>query len=195
VNPSFPVHTVKDLIALAKERPATINYASAGNGTSNHLTVELLKSMTGIDLVHVPFRGDTPAITAVLADQVPMMFPTLPVALPQIRSGKLRAVAVSSPHRSALAPDVPTVAESEGLPDFAVSVWVGVLAPLKTPPDVIAKLNGAIRNALNSPDVQERLREQGTEPQPSTPEEFAKYLASETDKWSKVAKVANIQPN
>src|SRR5271169_192913 len=129
VHPDFPVHSVKDLIALAKQKPGTIDYASAGVGTSNHLTVELLKVMADIDLVHVPYKGDAPAVTAVLANQVPMMFPTLPVALPYIKSGKLRAIAVSSAKRSALLPEVPTVAESGGLPEFAVSIWVGVVAP------------------------------------------------------------------
>jgi tripartite-type tricarboxylate transporter receptor subunit TctC len=193
VNPAFPVHTVKDLIILAKEKPGTINYASAGIGTSNHLTVELLKVMTGIDIVHVPFKGDTPAVTAVLANQVPMMFPTLPVALPYIQSGKLRAVDVSSAKRSLL-PDVPTVAESGGLPSFAVSVWVGVVAPPKTP-QVIDKLNAAIRNAAEAPDTRGHLAKLGVEPATDTPAEFGAYIASETKQWSDVARSAHITPN
>jgi tripartite-type tricarboxylate transporter receptor subunit TctC len=195
VNPAFPVHTVKDLIKLAKEKPGTINYASAGIGTSNHLTVELLKVMTGINIVHVPFKGDTPAVTAVLANQVPMMFPTLPVALPYIKSGKLRAVAVSSAKRSSLLPDVPTVAESAGLPEFAVSVWVGVVAPPKTPQAIVEKLNTAIRKAADAPDTREHLAKLGVEPDTDTPAEFASYIASETKQWSKVARSANIKPN
>jgi tripartite-type tricarboxylate transporter receptor subunit TctC len=195
VNPAFPVHTVKDLIALARAHPGTIDYASAGIGTSNHLTVELLKVMAGIDLVHVPYRGDAPGITDVLAGQVPMMFPTLPVALPYIRSGKLRAVAVSSPKRSTLVPDIPTVAESGGLPEFAVSIWVGILAPAKTPKEIVDKLNAEIRQAVSSDDVRERLKAQGAEPATDTPEEFAAYLAAETAKWSEVAKSAHITPN
>ncbi len=195
VNPAFPVHTVKELIALAKAHPGTINYASAGIGTSNHLTVELLKVMAGIDLVHVPYRGDAPGITDVLAGQVPMMFPTLPVALPYIRSGKLRAVAVSSPKRSTLVPDIPTVAESGGLPEFAVSIWVGILAPAKTRKEIVDKLNAEIRRAVSSDDVRERLKAQGAEPAADTPEEFAAYLAAETTKWTQVAKSAHITPN
>jgi len=195
VNPAFPVHTVKDLIKLAKEKPGTINYASAGIGTSNHLTVELLKVMTGIDIVHVPFKGDTPAVTAVLANQVPMMFPTLPVALPYIKSGKLRAIAVSSAKRSMLLPNVPTVAESADLPEFAVSVWVGIVAPPKTPQPIVDKLNAAIRKAAEAPDTREHLAKLGVESDTDTPAEFANYIASETKQWSKVAHSANIKPN
>ncbi len=195
VNPAFPVHTVRELIALAKAKPGTINYASAGIGTSNHLTVEMLKTMAGIDLVHVPYRGDAPGITDVLAGQVPMMFPTLPVALPHIQSGKLRAVAVSSPQRSTLVPDVPTVAESGGLPEFAVSIWVGILAPAKTPKAIVDRLNREIRQSLSSDEVRERLKAQGAEPANGTPEEFAAYLSSETAKWTAVAAAAHIQPN
>ena len=195
VNPAFPVHSVKDLIKLAKEKPGTINYASAGVGTSNHLTVELLKVMTGIDIVHVPFKGDTPAVTAVLANQVPMMFPTLPVALPYIKSGKLRAIAVSSAKRSTLLPDVPTVAESAGLPKFAVSVWVGVVAPAKTPQAIIDKLNAAIRKAADAPDTREHLAKLGVEPDTDTPAQFGSYIAAETKQWSQVARSAHIKPN
>lgn len=195
VNPAFPVHSVKDLIKLAKEKPSTINYASAGIGTSNHLTVELLKVMTGIDIVHVPFKGDTPAVTAVLANQVPMMFPTLPVALPYIKSGKLRAVAVSSAKRSTLLPDVPTVSESGGLPNFAVSVWVGIVAPPKTPQPLVEKLNAAVRKAAEAPDTREHLATLGVEPDTDTPAQFGSYIASETKQWSQVAHSANITPN
>lgn len=195
VNPGFPVHSVKDLIKLAKEKPGTINYASAGIGTSNHLTVELLKSMTGINIVHVPFKGDAPAVTAVLANQIPMMFPTLPVALPYIKSGKLRAIAVSSAKRSPLLPDVPTVAESADLPKFAVSVWVGVVAPSKTPQPIVSKLNAAIHQAAEAPDVRKRLEMLGAEPVTDTPAEFARYIASETAQWSHVTRLAHLTPH
>jgi tripartite-type tricarboxylate transporter receptor subunit TctC len=195
VNPALPVHSVKDLIKLAKEKPGTINYASAGIGTSNHLTVELLKVMTGTDIVHVPFNGDTPAVTAVLANQVPMMFPTLPVALPYIKAGKLRAIAVSSAKRSALLPDVPTVAESGKLPKFAVSVWVGIVAPAKTPQPIIDKLNAAIRKAAEAPDSRTKLAKLGVEPATDTSAEFGSYIAAETKQWSKVAHSAHITPN
>jgi tripartite-type tricarboxylate transporter receptor subunit TctC len=194
VHPDFPVHSVKDLIALAKQKPGTINYATAGIGTSNHLTVELLKVMADIDLVHVPYKGDAPAITAVLANQVPMMFPTLPVALPYIKSGKLRAIAVSSAKRSALLPEVPTVAESGGLPEFAVSIWVGVVAPPGTPKEIVDRLNAEIRKAVAMPDIREHLEALGADPASDTPEQFSAYIAAETAQWLKVARAAKIKP-
>ena len=194
VHPDFPVHSVKDLIALAKEKPGTINYASAGIGTSNHLTVELLKVMADIDIVHVPYRGDGPAIAAVLAGQVPMQFPTLPVALPYIKSGKLRAVAVSSSTRSPLLPEVPTVAESGGLPEFAVSIWVGIVAPPGTPKEIVDKLNAEIRKAVALPDIREHLEALGADPASDTPEQFSAYIAAETAQWLKVARAAKIKP-
>jgi tripartite-type tricarboxylate transporter receptor subunit TctC len=194
VNPDFPVHSVKDLIELAKQKPGTINYASAGIGTSNHLTVELLKVMADIDIVHVPYRGDGPAIVAVLAGQVPMQFPTLPVALPYIKSGKLRAVAVSSSTRSPLLPEVPTVAESGGLPEFAVSIWVGIVAPPGTPKEIVDKLNAEIRKAVALPDIREHLEALGADPASDTPEQFSAYIAAETAQWLKVARAAKIKP-
>jgi tripartite-type tricarboxylate transporter receptor subunit TctC len=191
-----PIHSVADLIAQAKKQPGGISYASAGNGTSNHLTVELLKTMAGVDLVHVPYRGDAPGLTDVLAGRIQMMFPTLPVALPQIKSGSLRAIAVSSPKRSILVPDIPTVAESGLLPQFAVSVWVGILAPAGTSPEIVDKLNAEIRKSLASPAVREQLEAQGTEPAAAgEPKDFGVYLADETRKWSEVAKTSGIIAN
>jgi tripartite-type tricarboxylate transporter receptor subunit TctC len=194
VNPDFPVHSVKDLIELAKQKPGTINYASAGIGTSNHLTVELLKVMADIDIVHVPYRGDGPAIAAVVAGQVPMQFPTLPVALPYIKSGKLRAVAVSSSTRSPLLPEVPTVAESGGLPEFAVSIWVGIVAPPGTPKEIVDRLNAEIRKAVALPDIREHLEALGADPASDTPEQFSANIAAETAQWLKVARAAKIKP-
>lgn len=194
VNPAFPVHSVKDLIDLARQKPGQITYASAGNGTSNHLTVELLKVLAHIDLVHVPYKGDSPAVTDVVAGQVPMMFPTLPVALPLIKSGKLRAIAVSSATRTSLAPDIPTVAESGGPADFAVSVWVGILAPAHTPKDIVDRVSAALTRIVQEPDVKEKLASLGAEPAPQDSAHFAKYIAAETAKWSKVAKAAGIVP-
>ncbi|MBR1125243.1 tripartite tricarboxylate transporter substrate binding protein [Bradyrhizobium lablabi] len=190
------IRTVPDLIALAKKQPGTLNYGSAGNGTSNHLTVELLKTMAGIDLVHVPYRGDAPGMTDVLAGRIQMMFPTLPVALPQIKAGAVRAIAVSSPKRSELVPEIPTVAESASMPEFSVSVWVGILAPAGTSPEIVSKLNAEINKALASSTVREQLAVQGTEPAAAgDPKAFAAYLAAETKKWSEVAKAAGIVPN
>jgi tripartite-type tricarboxylate transporter receptor subunit TctC len=194
VNPNFPVHSVKDLIALARQKPGSISYASAGAGTSNHLTVELLKTLADIDLVHIPYKGDTPGITDVISGQVPMMFPTLPVALPQIKAGRLRAIAVSTAKRTSLAPGIPTVAESGGLPDFEVSVWVGILAPAGTPKDIVARLGNELTKIVQLPDVKAKLASLGAEPQPMEPAQFGAYIQSETAKWSKVAKSAGIVP-
>lgn len=194
VNPAFPVHSVKDLIALAKKKPGQISYASAGNGTSNHLTVELLKSLADIDLVHVPYKGDAAGILDVIGGRVPIMFPTLPVALPHIKSGKLRAVAVSSATRTSLAPDVPTVAESGGLPDFEVSVWVGILAPANTPKDIVDRLSQELTHIVQTPEVREKLASLGAAPDPRDAAQFGAYIKSETAKWGKVAMAARITP-
>jgi tripartite-type tricarboxylate transporter receptor subunit TctC len=194
VNPAFPVHSVKDLIALAKKKPGQISYASAGNGTSNHLTVELLKSLADIDLVHVPYKGDSAGILDVIGGRVPMMFPTLPVALPHIKSGKLRAVAVSSATRTSLAPGVPTVAESGGLPDFEVSVWVGILAPANTPKDIVDRLSQELTRIVQTPEVREKLASLGAAPDPRDATQFGAYIKSETAKWAKVATAARITP-
>jgi tripartite-type tricarboxylate transporter receptor subunit TctC len=195
VNPGFPVQSVKELIALARQKPGGINYASAGLGTSNHLTVELLQVMTGVQLNHVPYKGDAPGTADVVAGQVPMIFPTLPVALPFIKAGKLRAIAVSSAVRSSLLPDVPTVAESGGLPEFEVSVWVGILAPAGTAKEIVNRLNTEIVKIVRMPNIRERLAGLGAEPVGDTSEHFTAYIRTELAKWSKVAKAAGITPN
>lgn len=194
VNPQFPANSVKDLIELAKRKPGQISYASAGSGTSNHLTVELLKVLANVDLVHVPYKGDGVGITDVIGGQVPMMFPTLPVALPHIKAGKLRAIAVSSPARTPLAPGVPTVAESGGLPDFEVSVWVGILAPANTPKDIVDRVSGELTRIVQTPEVREKLSSLGAGPDPRDAAQFGAYIKSETAKWSKVAAAARITP-
>ena len=194
-NPDFAARSVRDLLALAREKPGAINYASAGLGTSNHLTVELLQVMTGVQFNHVPYKGDAPGTADVVAGQVPMIFPTLPVALPFIKAGKLRPIAVSSAGRSSLLPDIPTVAESGGLPDFEVSVWVGILAPAGTPKEIVAKLNSEIARIVRVPAVRERLAGLGAEPVGDTTEHFTAYIKTELAKWSKVAKAAGITPN
>lgn len=194
VNPALPANSVAELVALAKQRPGALTYASAGNGTSNHLTVEFFKARSGIDLVHVPYKGDAPATADVVAGQVPMIFPTLPVAMPHIKSGRLRPLAVSSARRSSFLPDVPTVAEAAKLPDFAVNVWVGILAPPATPQPIVQQLNAEFRKALNAPDVREKLALQGVEPEGGTPQEFADYIGAEVRKWAEVAKAAKLEP-
>ena len=195
VHPDFPVQSVRDLLAAARQKPGGINYASAGLGTSNHLTVELLQVMTGVKFNHVPYKGDAPGTADVVAGQVPMIFPTLPVALPFIKSGKLRPIAVSSAGRSSLLPEVPTVAESGGLPEFEVSVWVGIFAPAGTPRDVVGKLNGEIAKIVRVPAVRERLAGLGAEPVGNSVEAFTAYINTELAKWGRVAKAAGITPN
>lgn len=195
VNPAFPAQSVKEIIALARQKPGGINYASAGLGTSNHLTVELLQVMSGVQMNHVPYKGDAPGTADVVAGQVPMIFPTLPVALPFIKAGKLRPIAVSSAGRSSLLPNVPTVAESGGLPEFEVSVWVGIFAPAGTPKEIVSRLNTEIVKIVRIPNIRERLAGLGAEPVGDTSEHFSAYIKTELAKWSKVAKAAGITPN
>jgi tripartite-type tricarboxylate transporter receptor subunit TctC len=192
VHPQFPVNSVKDLIALARQKPGQISYASAGNGTSNHLTVELLKVLADIDLVHVPYKGDAVGITDVIGGQVPMMFPTVPVALPHIKAGKLRPIAVSSAQRTPLVPGIPTVNESGGLADFEVSVWVGILAPANTPKEIVDRVGSELTRIVQTPEVREKLASLGAAPDARDAAQFGAYIKSETAKWAKVAAAAKI---
>ena len=192
VHPSVPVRNVNELIAYAKSKPGQLNYASSGTGGSQHLAGELLKSMAGIDMTHVPYKGSPPALVDVIAGRVPLMSSTMPPALPQIKSGKVRAIAVTSARRSPALPDVPTVAES-GLPGYEAIAWQGLVAPAGTPKPVISRLNTEFVNALKQPDVVAKLNEQGFETVASTPEWFAQYTRTEIAKWSKVIKGAGIK--
>jgi tripartite-type tricarboxylate transporter receptor subunit TctC len=193
VHPSLPVKSVAELIAYAKAHPGQLNFASAGIGTSPQMSIELLKSMAGIDMVHIPYKGTAPGVVDVLAGQVLVMAPNVLTALPHIKSGKLRALAVTSPRRSAALPDVPTVAEA-GLPGYDSTQWYGVLAPAGTQREIVARLHGAIVRALRDPEVGKRLAADGAEPVGSSPEEFAAFIKSETEKWAKVAQAAGIKP-
>jgi len=193
VNPSVPVHNVQELIALAKANPGKLNYASVGTGSPGHIAGELFKLKTGVDIVHVPYKGGGPAVVDTIGGQVQMLFVSLPAALQHVKAGKLRAIAVTSAKRSVAAPDIPTVAES-GVPDFVVDSWYGALAPAKTPPAVIAKLNAAFVKVLDNPQVKERLLAQGAEAAPSTPAEFDKQIRDELQKWEFVIREANIKP-
>lgn len=177
VNPSLPVNNVKELIAYAKASPNKLNFASAGNGSSNHLTGELFKSIAGIDIVHVPYKGDGLALTDVMGGQVSMMFTTVVSAMPHIKSGKLRAVAVASAKRIAAMPNLPTVAES-GVPGFDSSSWGGILFPAGTPKEIIAKMHDAVVAILAMPDVKARLSSLGAEVVGNTPDEFGSYILS-----------------
>ena len=184
---ALPYKTVSEIIAAAKSQPGKMTYASSGTGTSIHLSGELFKSMTGTDIIHIPYKGSAPAMTDLLGGQVMMMFDNLPSAIQHIRSGKLRAIAVTSGKRAPELPDVPTIAES-GVKGFEATSWFGMFAPAGTPPEVVAKLNTAIVKLLGSPEVKKRLSEQGAEPHPEKPEQFAAFIRSEATKWGKVVK-------
>ena len=187
VNPSLPVNSVAELIAYAKANPGKLNFASSGNGTSIHLSGELFKVMAGVQITHIPYKGSAPAMQDLLGGQVQLMFDNLPPSLPQIKAGKLKALAVTSTTRAAALPDVPTMAEA-GLPGFEASSWFGVLAPAGTPPAIVAKLNAEIGKWLASPDAKEKLQALGANAAGGTPEDFAKHIQAETVKWAKVVK-------
>jgi len=187
VNPSVPVNSVQELIAYAKANPGKLNFASSGSGTSIHLSGELFKVMAGVQMTHVPYKGSAPALSDLLGGQVQLMFDNLPPSLPQIKAGKLRALAVTSSTRAPALPDVPTVAEA-GLPGFEASSWFGVLAPAGTPPAIVAKLNAEIAKWLTTPEAKEKLANVGANIASGTPEDFARHIQAETAKWAKVVK-------
>jgi tripartite-type tricarboxylate transporter receptor subunit TctC len=188
-NPSVPAKNVQELIALAKAKPGTLNYASSGNGQSTHLSAELFGTMAGIKMNHIPYKGSAPALTDVMGGQASLMFDTMLSAMPHVKNGKLKAIAVTSAARSPAAPDVPTVAES-GLPGYEAIAWNGLLVPASTPADIVAKLNAELKKALDAPDVKDRFSAQGFGAAWNTREAFAKFLQSELDKWAKVVKVS-----
>jgi tripartite-type tricarboxylate transporter receptor subunit TctC len=192
VNPSLPINSVADLIKLAKAKPGTINFASSGSGTSIHLSGELFKTMAGVDMTHVPYKGSAPALTDVMGGQVQIMFDNLPSSLALIKSGKLRAVAVTSLQRAPALPDVPTIAES-GLPGFEASSWFGILAPAGTPAPIVAKINAEVNKWLQSPEAKEQLLAQGAAAAGGSPEQFVAHIRAETDKWAKVVKASGAK--
>ena len=187
VHPSVPVKSVKELIAYAKANPGKLNFASSGNGTSIHLSGELFKTMTGVSMVHIPYKGSAPALADLLGGQADLMFDNLPPSLPHIKSGRLHALAVTTARRSAVMPDLPTMAEA-GVPGYESGSWFGVLAPAGTPKDIVNRLNAEIVKALAVPEIRERLQAQGAEPVGNTPEQFAAFIRSEITKWAKVVK-------
>jgi tripartite-type tricarboxylate transporter receptor subunit TctC len=194
VPSSSPVKSLKDLIAMAKSEPGELTYASAGNGSSGHLAGELLKSTARIDVLHVPYKGGAPAITDLLGERISFM-PINPVeVLAHIRSGRLRALAVASDKRFPLLPDVPTAAEA-GLPGYEASVWWGLVAPAKTPPEIVRKLNAETNAALADPAIAGKLSELGVVITPGTPEQFAAFISSQTELWAGVIKSAGIRPD
>jgi len=187
VNPALPVNSVQELIAYAKANPGKLNFASSGSGTSIHLSGELFKVMAGVQMMHVPYKGSAPALQDLIGGQVQLMFDNLPPSLPQIKAGKLRALAVTSAARAPALPDTPTVAEA-GLPGFEASSWFGVLAPAGTPPEIVNKLNAEIAKWLASPGAKEKLANVGANIAGGTPEDFARHIQAETTKWAKVVK-------
>lgn len=185
VHPSLPVKSVKDLVALAKARPGQLNFASPGNGSTNHLSGELLKVMAGINIVHVPYKGVALSAADLISGQVQLLSGDLSTLMPHVRSGKMKALAVTSAKRSTLVPDLPTVSES-GVPGYEVSGWFGVLAPAGTPREIVVRLNAEIVKGLGSSDVRERLAALGGEVAGGTPEQFADHLRGEVAKWGKL---------
>ena len=187
VTPSLPVNSVQELIAYAKANPGKLNFASSGNGTSIHLSGELFKTMTGVQMTHVPYKGSAPALADLIGGQVQLMFDNLPPSLAQIKAGKLRALAVTSSTRTAALPDIPTVAEA-GVPGFEASSWFGLLAPAATPAPIVAKINAEIAKWLATPEAKEKLLAQGANAAGGTPDDFARHIGAETTKWAKVVK-------
>jgi tripartite-type tricarboxylate transporter receptor subunit TctC len=190
VHPSVPANNVQELIALAKAQPGKLNFASVGTGSPGHIAGELFKLKTGIDIVHVPYKGGGPAVTDTIGGQVQMLFVSMPAVWQHVKSGR---VAVTSAKRSVTAPDVPTFVES-GVPEVVVDSWYGAFAPAKTPPAIVAQLNAAMVKVLAIPAVKEKLLAQGAEPSPTTQAEFDKVVKDELAKWEYVIKAANIRP-
>lgn len=192
VHPSVPVKSLKELVALAKTRPGALNLGSAGNGTVFHLAGELFKSVAGIDMVHVPFKGGGPALQALIAGQVDVLFETTLTVQPQVKAGKIRALAVGGASRSSVMPEVPTIAES-GYPGFDAQNWYGVYAPARTPPEIVARLNQEIVKVLHLPDVRERFDALGAEIVANTPGQHLAFLKAEMAKWDRIAKATNAK--
>jgi len=193
VNPGVPANSVKELIALAKARPGQLSFGSAGLGSQNHLAMELFKYMTATNMAHIPYKATQSAVIDVLTGRIDLMVGPLPAFMPHIKSGRARALAVSSPKRALALPDLPTVAES-GVPGYETTNSTGVLAPAGTSPDIISKLNAEIVKVLNQPEMKERLISNGAEPVGSSPEEFGEYLRRETAKWANLIKDIGLVP-
>ena len=194
VHPSLPAKSVKELIALAKARPGQLNYASGGVGNGAHLAGEIFRSLTSIDIVHIPYKGAAPAVVDLLAGQAHMMLNSVSVLLPHINAGKLRALAVGAPHRMALLPNVPTMKEA-GVADFDASSWYGFFAPAATPREIVARLNTEAVKILRSQEMRDYLEPQGAEPIGNTPEQFSAHIRAELAKWARAVKSAGVKPH
>ena len=187
LNPAVPAANVRELVALAKASPGKLSFASGSNGSAGHLAGELFKTLAGIDIVHVPYKGGAPAMQDLLGGQVQFMFDNLANSTAQLKAGKLKAFAVTTARRSAFAPELPTMAEA-GVPGFDISTWYGILAPAGTPPDIVKKLNAEIVRILATEDIRDKLKAQGAEPSPTSPEEFAAFIRAEWTKYAKIVK-------
>ena len=192
IHPSLPAKNLREFIALAKAQPGKLNFASSGLGSSNQMAGELLKMMAGINIVHVPYKGNAPALTDLIGGHVEMIFNGVPSVLPHIQSGRVRGIAIGSLKRFPALPNLPTFDES-GLKGYEATTWFGMMAPAKTSKDIIARLNVEVDKALKSPDIRERFANDGLEPMGGTPEFFAKFIRSEIDKYAKVVKATNLQ--
>ncbi|HYH42529.1 MAG TPA: tripartite tricarboxylate transporter substrate binding protein [Burkholderiales bacterium] len=192
IHPSLPAKNLREFIALAKAQPGKLNFASSGLGSSNQMAGELLKMMAGINIVHVPYKGNAPALTDLIGGHVEMIFNGVPSVLPHIQSGRVRGIAIGSLKRFPALPNLPTFDES-GLKGYEATTWFGMMAPAKTPKDIIARLNVEVDKALKSPDIRERFANDGLEPMGGPPEFFAKFIRSEIDKYAKVVKATNLQ--
>jgi len=193
VHPSLPVRSVKDLIALAKARPGQLNYGSGGSGTPSHLSGELFRYMAKVNIVHIPYKGTGLSLTDLIAGQIQFVFASTPVGLPHVKTGKLRALAVTSEKRSALAPELPTVSEA-GVPGFTFDSWWGLIAPARTPNDVIMRLNGQLLQIVKQADVKERFAALGLEAAGTSPQQYAAFIKSEIDKVARIVKLIGLQP-
>jgi tripartite-type tricarboxylate transporter receptor subunit TctC len=187
VNNDVPVKSVKELIETAKAKPGTISYGSTGSGSSNHLSMELFRLMTGTNLIHVPYKGSAPMVTDLLGGHVQVAFDNVPNVVTQVKGGKLRALAITSAARDPSLADIPTVAEA-GVPGYEVGVWFGIVAPAATPPDVLARLNAELNKILREGDVKQKFADQGVNPVGGTREHFAQHIAAQIEKWGKVVK-------
>jgi tripartite-type tricarboxylate transporter receptor subunit TctC len=190
-HPSLAARNVKELIALAKASPGTLTFGTGGNGTSEHLAAEMFKAMAGVDLVHVPFKGNSDVANALLGGHIKVYFSLVPASLQHVKAGTLRVLAVTTERRLPYLPDVPTIAES-GFPGYEISSWQGLFAPGGTPADIVAKINGEVVRMLQTPDVQARISREGADPVGSSPAQFSARVKSEIEKWAKVVKAAGL---
>ena len=194
VHPSVPAATLKEFIALAKAKPGALNYASSGPGTPYHMAGELFKAMAGVDIVHVPYKGSSGARTDILGGQVQMMFDAITTMAPNVRAGKLKALGTTGKSRSAVLPDVPTVSEA-GVPGYEAVIWLGLMAPAGTPKPIVDRLNAEIRRIVDSPEMKAAWEKQGAAPMSMSPEEFARFMREDIEKWARIVKLSGAKPD